>query len=137
MIYRQNQSQALSSRYVNPNVYHGIYSLWAWQWKMHFNSDKTEELLFSVKKLRPVHPPLRLGNEDITRKTEHKHLGMILDSKLSCKSHVSEAILKARRGIGLIRHLSQYVSRDVLDQMYKLYVRPHLDYGDVERCRPN
>ena len=21
--------------------------------------------------------------------------------------------------------------RDVLDQMYKLYVRPHLDYGDV------
>ena len=64
-------------------------------------------------------------------KTEHKHLGMILDSKLSFKSHVSEAISKARRGIGLIRHLSQYVSRDVLDQMYKLYVRPHLDYGDI------
>ena len=106
-------------------------SLRAWQWKMHFNADKTEELLLSVKKLRPVHPPLRLGNEEITNKTEHKHLGMILDSKLSFKSHVSEAILKAGRGIGLIRHLSQYVSRDVLDQMYKLYVRPHLDYGDI------
>ena len=106
-------------------------SLSAWQWKMHFNADKTEEVLFSVKKLRPVHPPLRLGNEEITSKTEHNHLGMILDSKLSFKSHVSEAISKARRGIGLIRHLSQYVSRDVLDQMYKLYVRPHLDYGDI------
>ena len=105
-------------------------SLWAWQWKMHFNADKTDELLFSVKKLRPVHPPLRLGNEEITSKTE-PYLGMILDSKLSFKSHVSEAILKARRGIGLIRNLSQYVSRDVLDQMYKLYVRPHLDYGDI------
>ena len=22
-------------------------------------------------------------------------------------------------------------SRDVFDQMYKLYVRPHLDYGDI------
>ena len=65
---------------------------------MHFNADKTEELLFSVKKMRPVHPPLRLGNEAITSKTEHKHLGMILYSKLSFKSHVSEAILKARRG---------------------------------------
>ena len=43
---------------------------------------------------------------------------------------MSEAILKAKRGIGLIRHMSQYVSRDVLDQMYTLYVRPHLDYGD-------
>ena len=78
-----------------------------------------------------MHPPLRLGNEEITSKTEHKHLGMLLDSKLSFKSHVGEAILKARRGIGLIRHLSQYVSRNVLDQMYKLYVRPHLDYGDI------
>ena len=25
--------------------------------------------------------------------------------------------------------MSKYVSRDVLDQMYKLYGRPHLDYG--------
>ena len=25
----------------------------------------------------------------------------------------------------------KYVSRNVLDQMYKLYVRPHIDYGDV------
>ena len=50
---------------------------------MHFNADKAEELLFSVKKLRPVHPPLRVENEEITSKTEHKHLGMILDPKLS------------------------------------------------------
>ena len=27
--------------------------------------------------------------------------------------------------------MSKYVSRDVLDQKYKLYVRPHLDYGDL------
>ena len=56
---------------------------------------------------------------------------MILDSKLSFKSHVNEAISKVRRRIRLIRHLSRYISRDVLDQMYKLYVRPYLDYGDI------
>ena len=27
--------------------------------------------------------------------------------------------------------MSKYVLRDVLDQMYKLYARPHLDYGDI------
>ena len=27
--------------------------------------------------------------------------------------------------------MSKYVSRDVLDQMYKLYLRPHFDYGDT------
>ena len=40
-------------------------------------------------------------------------------------------ILKARRGIGLIKYISKYVSREVLDQVYKLYIRPHLDYGDI------
>ena len=56
---------------------------------------------------------------------------MILDSGLTFHSHVREKIISARRGIGVIRFLSKYVMRDVLDQMYKLYVRPHLDYGDI------
>ena len=56
---------------------------------------------------------------------------MILDSGLTFHSHVREKIISARRGIGVIRFLSKYVTRDVLDQMYKLYVRPHLDYGDI------
>ena len=47
------------------------------------------------------------------------------------QSHIKEASQKARRGIGIIKFLSKYVSRDVLDQIYKLYVRPHLDYGDI------
>ena len=56
---------------------------------------------------------------------------MILDSKLNFHSHVREAIIKARRGIGINRYLSKYVSWDVLDQIYKLYVRRRLDYGDI------
>ena len=56
-------------------------SLWAWQWKMHFNAEKTEDILFSVKRLPPVRPPLRLGNDEIKRQTEHKHPGITLDSK--------------------------------------------------------
>ena len=56
---------------------------------------------------------------------------MILDSALNFHSHVKEKIVSASRGIRVIRYLSKYVSCDVLDQMYKLYVRPHLDYGDI------
>ena len=56
---------------------------------------------------------------------------MILDSQLTFQSHVREAILQARRGVEIIRYLSKYVLRDVLDQIYKLYVRPHLDYADI------
>ena len=106
-------------------------NLWACQWKMQFNTDKTVKLIFSTKRVKPIHPPLLLGNDAVTEKAGHKHLRMILDPKLNFQSHIKEAILKARQGIGLIRHISNYVSRDVLNQMYKLYVRPHLDYGDI------
>ena len=105
--------------------------IWAWQWEMKFNADKTEEVVFSCKRNKPVHQTLKFGSSDISAKIEHKHLGMILDSKLDFQSHVREAIVKARRGIGMIRYLSRYVSREVLDVIYKLHVRPHLDYGDI------
>ena len=105
--------------------------LWAWQWKMKFNADKTEEVVFSCKRNKPAHPSLKLGSSDIIAKTEHKHLGVILDSKLDFQSHVREGIVKARRGIGMIRYLSGYISREVLNVIYKLHVRPHLDYGDI------
>ena len=47
--------------------------------KMQFNTDKTEEFIFSTKKVRILHPPLQLGNDGVKREDEHKHLGMILD----------------------------------------------------------
>ena len=106
---------------------------------MEFNASKTEEVIFSAKRIKPHHPNLFLGDTEVERKSEHKHLGLILDSKLDFKSHIREAIMKARRGMGIIRYLSRYVSRNVLDQVYKLYVRPHLDHGDIiyHRFDPN
>ena len=104
--------------------------LWAWQWKMEFS--KTEKVVFFRRKEKaPSYPNLFLGNNEVERKSEHKHLGLILDSKLFFQSHIREAIMKAIRNIGIIRYLSKYVSRNVLDQVCKLYVRPHLDYGDI------
>ena len=84
--------------------------------------------LYSRKRLKPNHPPLLLGNDQVAQKMEHKDLGVILDSKLDFQSHTRQAILKARRGIGMIRYLSKYIARNVLDQIYKHHVRPHLDY---------
>ena len=42
-----------------------------------------------------------------------------------------EAISKTRKGIGILKYLSSYLPRHTLNELYKLYVRPHLDYGDV------
>ena len=56
---------------------------------------------------------------------------MILDEKLSFRNHIREAIIKTTRSIAMIKFLSRYVSREVLDQIYKLFLRPQLDYVDI------
>ena len=82
-------------------------SLWAWQWKMHFNVDKTEEIVFSCKNLQPSHPHPSLRHELIVTKLEHKCLGVILNFELNFESHIWGASVKVRTGIGLIKHLSK------------------------------
>ena len=71
---------------------------------------------FSQKRTKPVHPPIFLNESEVKIKDEQKHLGMILDSCLNFSSHVREKVISARRGIGDIRYLSRYLSRDVLNQ---------------------
>ena len=38
---------------------------------------------------------------------------------------------KARKGLSIIKTLSRYLSVKTLDQIYKMYVRLHLDFCDV------
>ena len=59
----------------------------------------------------------------------HKPLGLVLDSKLSFEKHLNEKIIKAKKNIGILKHLSKCLP--LLDQMYKALVRYHLDYCDI------
>ena len=56
---------------------------------------------------------------------------MILDSKLSFINHLKEKISIANKGIDIIRRLYNFLARFTLINIYKAYVRPHLDYGDT------
>ena len=111
-----------------------LISRWAHDWRMSFNPDPQKqavELLLSKKRHEIDHPVILFNNTPVKKVTEHKHLGIILDSKLSFSAHIKSAISKTRRGIGLLKYLSKYLPRHTLNELYKLYVRPHLDYGDV------
>ena len=111
-----------------------LISQWAYTWMMSFNPDPQKqavELKFSRKKSEIDHPVILFNNMLVKKVHEHKHLGIILDSKLSFSAHIKSAIYKTRKGIGLLKYLSKYLPRHTLNEIYKLYVRLHLDYGDV------
>ena len=106
---------------------------WAHQWKMEFNPDPTKqatEVLFSCRKVRQNHPQLIFNGTAVVKVNEHKHLGLILQQGLSFEKHLNEKIIKAKKNIGILKHLSKFLPLRTLDQMYKSLVRPHLDYCD-------
>ena len=111
-----------------------IIHKWAHQWKLEFNPDPTKqanEVLFSCKKSIPNHPHIVLNGTVVAKMNEQKHLGFILDSKLSFEKHLNEKIIKAKKYIGIIKHLSCFLPLKTLDQMFKSLVRSHLDYCDI------
>ena len=107
---------------------------WAYQWKFEFNPDPVKppiELIFSTKNKPPVHQPLFLNNIRLSKVNEHKHLGLILDKKLTFESHIKEKTNKAKRLLGALKRSSKYLPISALDRAYKSFVRPKLEYGDV------
>ena len=111
-----------------------VINQWAHQWKMEFNPDPTKqakEVLFSCKKSSPVHPVLVFNGTAVTKVDEHKHLGLTLQSNLSFERHLNEKMTKAKKIIGILKHLSKFLPLKSLNQMYKALVRSHLDYCDI------
>ena len=68
---------------------------WAYDWKMSFNPDPQKqavELIFSRKRIEIDHPVITFNDIPVKKVNEHKHLGIILDSKLSFSAHINAAI---------------------------------------------
>ena len=115
---------------------------WGYQWKMQFNPDpnkQVNEVIFSRKtnSNNLSHPPIKLNNNNISKCPNQKHLRIVLDSKLNFIAHVDQKIKKCNKMIGLIRWLSINLARNALLTIYKSFVRPHLDCGDILYDKPN
>ena len=116
-----------------------VVNEWAFQWKMSFNPDpnkQANEVRFSHKRKPPIHPLLFFNNIPVLSVPHQKHLGLVLDQKLNFSQHLNEKISKANKGIGLIKRIYHHLPRHSLLNIYKSFIRPHLDYGDVIYDQP-
>ena len=101
---------------------------------MTFNPDRSkqaQEIIFCRKLKKVTHPPLLFNNNYVSQVNSQKHLGIILDVKLTFEEHLKNVFNKTNKTIGLLRKLSNLLPRQALITIYKAFVRPHLDYGDV------
>ena len=75
------------------------------QWKKSFHPDpkkQAERVIFSRKSKAISHPPLVLNNNNVIQTISQKHLGIILDTRLSFEKHLETLIYKINKTIGLI-----------------------------------
>ena len=106
-------------------------SNWAYQWKMQFNPDpnkQANEVIFSRKSNSNSfpYPPVKFSENNITKCSYQKHLGIVLDLKLNCNTHIDQKIKKCNKLIGLMKRLSVNLPRSALLTIYKSFIRPHL-----------
>ena len=71
------------------------------------------------------HPQISFNNVPVSRANFQKHLGIFLDEKLSFNHHIKEE--NDQNNKRLNRILPQYS----LLTIYKSYVWPHLNYGNI------
>ena len=81
---------------------------------------------------KPTHPPLVFNNNNnISQTSSQKHLGFILDFNLTFEDHLNNVLAKVDKTVDLLHTLSYLLPRTMLITIYKAFIRPHLDYGDV------
>ena len=91
---------------------------------MLFNPDPKKpghEVTFSRKENEEIHPSVFYVNVEVSRTDSQKHLGLVLDNKLTFKKHVKDKLNKAYFGVGKIKRL-----RDICLAILSLLFINHL-----------
>ena len=116
---------------------------WAINWKLSFNPDPTKnakEVIFSKKKKKKFLVLMLTyfsTSSLIEQDTTQKHLRLRLNHKLTSQYHVNKKIKKAMKEISLLQKIQSILTRTSLLTVYKSFIRPQLDYGDVVYDQPS
>ena len=100
------------------------------EWAITFNTTKTIQQTLSHKR-DPQIPRLTFGGDPIPVHDYHTHLGITFSNDLRFHEHVNKICKKVNRTLSPLYPIAQYLPRPILDQIYKIYIRPHFDYCDV------
>ena len=109
-----------------------LASLYEWLCanRLSLNVDKTEFIIFRPPRQKlSDRIVLELNHIKIFESNKIKYLGLILDSRLTWKAHISELSKKLSRSIGMLYKIRDYSSKTVLRSLYFSLFHSHLTYG--------
>lgn len=105
---------------------------WCASRRLQLNGTKTELIWFgshsNITKLAGVDCSLSVGNVIIKPSVVVRNLGVLLDSELTLKQHVSKVASSCYYQIRRLRQVSRYVGRDIMKQLTSAFILSRLDY---------
>ena len=104
---------------------------WARNWQMRFNVDKCK-----ILHLGPKNPHLNYWMDGtlIQSVTQEKDLGVIISNNAKPGEQCAKAVKKANQVLGQLLRSFQCRDKHTLVQLYKVFVRPHLEYAVQAWC---
>ena len=100
---------------------------------MSFKPDRLKQAqkeIFSCEITKINHQTLIFNDNPVDQVALQKHLGMFLDCKLNFEEHLKTIVNKIKT-MGVLRKFQNFLSRKSLLTVYKSFIRPHVDYGDI------
>ena len=98
----------------------------------HLNAKKTELVLFHSKnKEVDTRLTIEIKGTKIFLSNHVKYLGVMIDSKLSLKKHMSELSKKLDRATAILAKVRHYVHKSSLKTLYYSLFQSYLSYGSL------
>ena len=100
--------------------------------RLSLNIKKTNFMIFSPHP-RQVTPKItiKISNQPISQIEECRFLGVMIDSKLSWKSHIKHVTSKVAKSVGILGKARKVLGRKTLETLYYTMIYPYLLYCNI------
>jgi hypothetical protein len=100
--------------------------------KLSLNASKTNLMLLGSTyktKNTKIKRSIHLDGHKLTRVSDAKFLGIIIDENLAWKSHIDNVCKLCSRNVGVMNKVKHFLPKTSLYQLYCSFILPYLSYG--------
>lgn len=109
-----------------------IYDMKKWSdtWMLKFHPDKCKVMRIGRSKVDQYDYKMDSSYKPMSKSTEEKDIGVVIDNKLTFQKHINEKVNKANSIVGIIRRTFEYLDNKMFCTLFKALVRPHIEYAN-------
>ena len=105
---------------------------WLIENRLSLNGSKTMAMLFHHQNKKNVMiPEIQYGDTPVKFTKEFKFLGLVLDSSLSWKPHITYLSKKLMSAIGALNRVKHFLNSDIKLKIYSALFHSFLNYGTI------